>query len=119
MHRGALDTVRLENTATCTATGEEYTNTSDQVLFSPFHRPNGSDTHPLASTPNADFCVPDSHNAIYWLSAFNVRPSIHPLPLSTCSLVSSPAPHSQLFSKPIRPSTSPALPPYPNTIATR
>ena len=81
MHRGALDTVRLENTATCTATGEEYTNTSDQVLFSPFHRPNGSDTHPLASTPNADFCVPDSHNAIYWLSAFNVRPSIHPYPL--------------------------------------
>ena len=81
MHRGHWTPYASNAQLQLTATGEEYTNTSDQVLFSPFHRPNGSDTHPLASTPNADFCVPDSHNAIYWLSAFNVRPSIHPYPL--------------------------------------
>ena len=55
-------------------TGEEYTNASDQVLFSA----DFSNSRPLASTPNADFCVSDSNDAIYWLSALNVT-SAHAL----------------------------------------
>ena len=53
-------------------TCEEYTNVSDQVLFSP--ATDSSNGRPLAQTPNADFCVSGSENVIYWLSALNVCP---------------------------------------------
>ena len=70
-------------TAYCGTTGEEYTNVSDQMLFSPA---SDSSNRPLASTPNADFCVSDSSDAIYWLSALNVRP-MHSFPVSSRSLI--------------------------------
>ena len=67
--------------------GEEYTNVSDQVLFSPSSGLDFSNSHPLASTPNAGFCVKDSNDAIYWLSAFNVRAmhTTHSFPVRTCA----------------------------------
>ena len=98
-------------------TGEEYTNVSDQVLFSPFSGLDFSNTHPLASTPNADFCVSDSNDAIYWLSAFNVRVMHTLLPRSyTRSLIPtrSPIPSLEPYPQPTPTPTPAPVPPPPH-----